>query len=793
LQGKLISHYKILDKIGAGGMGEVCLAEDTKLDRKVALKFLPKEFTKNKDAKERFKREAKAAAALNHPNIVTIYEINEYEDQIYIAMEYVEGRTLKELIIENFKMQNANLKFEMNNLQFSIEKIIQITTQICEGLNAAHKANIIHRDIKPQNIIIDKENRVKILDFGLAKLKGVGQLTKESSTLGTVHYLSPEQAMGKEVDHRTDIWSLGVVLYEMITGQLPFKGDYEQAVVYSILNENPVSIRKLLPGFPDEIENIVFKILEKKQEHRHQRCQEIVADLQAFIRKAQPFDKKTKQKKEKSLTRNRKFLQFGLPLLTILLILGWFIFIFNQNHQLDSIAILPFQNSSQDPNMEFLSKEIPANIINSLSRLPNLRVVPRTTVFRYAGRESDLATIGQDLEVSSVLTGQVNVMGENLIIRAELVNIKNDSQIWGDRFERKMTDLLEIEEEITKEISEALKLHLTGEDEAKLIKRYTENIEAYRAYLEGRFWWNKRSPEGFAKAKLLFNKAIAIDPNYALAYAGLAEYYCMHSMHIAKPEPLIRQGRIAAEKALSIDETLGEAHAALGWIKFFYDWDWLGAERSFKKAIQLNPRYPTAYNWYAVSLSVINRHEEAIRYMTQAQGFDPGSAIINRNLGVIYAWAGEFEKAIKQLQLTIDMDPEFSPAYHHMGVVYLWLKKYDLAIKYFKKVRAMTGNFFDISGILGFSYAKSGQKEAALNELQKLEDLANNQDTRAFEFCLINTALGNKEKAFEWLDIAYKNHEFGIVLLGCESELWFEDLISDPRFKALLRKVGFEK
>jgi len=497
--------------------------------------------------------------------------------------------------------------------------------------------------------------------------------------------------------------------------------------------------------------------------------------------------------KENFLQKNRRLLLLCLSIIVILILMIWYIFIYKYNQQLDSIAILPFQNNSQDPNLEFLSEEIPANIINSLSKLSELRIIPRTTVFRYAGRESDLVTIGQELGVASVLTGQVKVIGANLFIRAELIDIKNNSQLWGDRFERKLNDLFEIEQEITSEISEALQLHLKGDDKAKLIKRYTENVEAYRVYLEGRFWWNKRSPEGFTKAELLFKKAIEIDPNYALAYAGLAEYYCMLTMHQAKPEPFIRQGRIAAEKALSIDETLAEAHTALGWIKFFYDWDWLGAERSFKKAIQLNPRYPTVYNWYAASLSILDRHEEAFRYMSQAQEFDPGSAIINRDLGVIYAWAGDFEKAINQLQFTIDMDPEFSPAYHHMGIVYLWLKKYNLATEYFKKVRAMTGNFFDISGILGFSYAKSGQKEAALSELKKLEDLANNQDTRAFEFSLLHSALGNKDKALEWLGIAYENHEFGIALLGSESELWFEDLLHDPRFKEFLTRIGFKQ
>jgi tetratricopeptide (TPR) repeat protein len=415
-------------------------------------------------------------------------------------------------------------------------------------------------------------------------------------------------------------------------------------------------------------------------------------------------------------------------------------------------------------------------------------------VFRYLDRESDLAAIGKELGVTTVLTGEVSLIGERLIVRADLVNIKDNRQMWGQRFERKFSDLFDIEEEITKEISEALPLQLTGEQKSNLIKRYTENIEAYRAYMEGRFWWNKRSPEGFNKAELMFNEAIKIDPNYALAYAGLAECYCMLSIHLAKPEAIIRQGRIAAERALSIDDTLAEAHAALGWIKFAYDWDWLGAERSLKQAIELNPRYATAYNWYAVLLSVTERHEEAVRNMTKAQEIDPGSAIINRDLGIVFAWAGDFEKAINQLQFTIDLDPDFSPAYYLMGVVYVYENEYDSAIEYFKKVREMTGNFYDIIGSLCFSYARSGQKEAALSELKKLESLAEDQDPRASEFCISHAGLGNDDKAFEWMDLACKNHEWAaLVMLGCESELWFEGLIHDPRFNELLKRIGLEK
>jgi serine/threonine protein kinase/tetratricopeptide (TPR) repeat protein len=775
--GTTISHYKILEKLGKGGMGEVYLAEDLKLERKVAIKLLPQHLTKDKENVERFEREAKAAAALNHPNIVTIYEIAEVDNQTFIVMEYIDGQSLRT------KIENGIS---------DLDEILNIINQICDGLSEAHKEDVVHRDIKPENILIDKNGRVKILDFGLAKLKGVSNLTKETSTLGTIHYMSPEQIQGEEVDQRADIWSLGVVLYEMLIGAVPFTGTYDQAIIYSILNENPKPVGELNPDISKEIEDIIKKLLRKQKEIRYQDYKEIVNDLQETYNNSQPGITKSQHKQSEKV---KKLLLFMLPSFLILLIVFWYIFFYNQNNQLNSIAILPFHNSSQDPDLAFLSKEIPANIINNLSRLPNLRVVPRTTVFRYADRESDLASIGQDLGVTSVLTGQVNVIGENIIIRADLINIKKDSQIWGDRFERKFSDLFEIEEEITKEISEILPIHLTGEQKSNLVKRYTENIEAYRTYMEGRFWWNKRSPEGFTNAEMLFKKAITIDPSYALAYAGLAECYCMAAIHMPKPEPVIRKARIAVEKALSIDKSLAEAHAALGWIKFIYDWDWLGSERSFKQAIQLNPHYATTYNWFAVLLSFLDRHEEAIRFMIQAQKLDPGSAIINRDLGIVYAWAGEYANAIKQLQFTIDLEPDFTPAYFLMGVVHMYLKKYDLAIDYFNKVESMAGNYFDIIGHLGYAYAQLGQTEAAYNELKKLEALnKNHQDARASEFCFIYLGLGNYEQAFKWLDIACKNHEFQVlIILGCESELWLENLANDTRLQDFLKRIGLEK
>ena len=459
-----------------------------------------------------------------------------------------------------------------------------------------------------------------------------------------------------------------------------------------------------------------------------------------------------------------------------------------------SIAVLPFVDMSPDHDQEYFCEGMAEEIINALSHITDLRVVARTSAFSFKDKNVDIREIGKKLNVEVILEGSVRKSGDNLRVTAQLINIEDGYQLWSEKYERKLADVFAIQDEISLAIVDKLKVKLLSKEKNELLRRYTENKEAYNLFLEGRYYWNRRSEVGFNKAFGFFERAIELDPDYALAYAGMADCYCMLSMHLARPEPFIRKGRIAAEKALSIDETLAEAHASLGFIKLTYDWDWLGSERSFKQALHLNPRYPTANNWYAVLLSLLDRHDEAIHYMTQAWEYDPGSPIINRDLGVIYAWAGEYQKAINQLQSTIDMDPGFAPAYFFMGNVYCWMKEYDLAIEYYEKVREMTGDFFDIIGVLSLSYAKLGDIEAATGELNRLDSLAKTQeDIRAFEYSLIYAGLKNKDKVFEWLDIAYKNHEFGIALMGCEAVLWFEDLRQEPRFKDFLTKIGFEK
>jgi len=559
MMGKIISHYKILKKIGEGGMGEVYLAEDTKLDRKVALKFLPKRFTNvgaNGDSpKERFFREARAAAALNHPNIVTIYEINEYEDQTYIAMEYIEGETLKDKITSGTLL---------------LTKVVDYAIQICEGLQKAHAAGIVHRDIKPQNIIINRDGQVKILDFGLAKLKGVSQLTKESSTLGTVNYMSPEQIQGLDVNQRTDIWSLGVVLYEMITGQLPFKGDYEHAVVYSILNEEPEPLSKLRPDVPSELERIVGNALAKSENERYDNVEALLEDLKAL----------------KRLLKSNLLLEKA-----------------SDKASKPSIAVLPFRDMSSQKDQEYFCEGIAEELINALVKLDGLRVAARTSAFQFKDSDSDIKKIGLKLQVETVLEGSIRKAGDQIRITAQLINVTDGFHLWSEKYDRKLQDIFAIQDEISLAIVDKLEVKLLGHDRTALVRRHTVDQEAYNLYLKGLYFWNRRLEGGMRKAMAFFQQAIEKDPDYALAHVGIADVYNITGyLGFLSPAEAFPKAKTAAEKALAIDNKLGEAHASLAWATTCYDWNWSSAEKLYLRAIELNPQYGTAHEWYAISM-----------------------------------------------------------------------------------------------------------------------------------------------------------------------------------------------
>src|SRR5438132_7275772 len=545
LVGQTIGRYQILEQLGAGGMGEVYVAQDKHLLRKVALKMLPAFFTRDRERVRRFQQEARAASALNHPNILTIYEIGQMNSHHFIATEFVEGDTLRQ---------------RMLRAPMPIGELLGIATQIASALTAAHQTGIVHRDIKPENIMLRQDGIVKVLDFGLAKLiAGQGDESEATTMLqtqpgvimGTPHYMSPEQARGLKVDARTDIWSLGVLLYEMVGGRVPFAGETSSDVIVSILEKEPPPLARFTPETPEVLQWIVTKALRKQVDQRYQTAKELLADLQGLKHRLELQDEVEQWKSGEQLITATSKDSAPVPVKAV-----------DNKRPLDSVAILPLANTSADPNMEYLSDGITESIINILSQLPRLRVVARSTVFRYKGLEVDAQEVGQQLGAGAVLTGRVRQVGDGLMIAAELIDVTNDSQLWGEHYNRKLSDIFDVQEEIAKEISERLRLKLSGDEKKFLAKRYTASPEAYQLYLRGRYFWYKRTEEALRKSIEYFNQAIAEDPAYAAAYAGLSDSYTLLALRgIIAPREAFLKAKAAARKALVIDETLGEAYA----------------------------------------------------------------------------------------------------------------------------------------------------------------------------------------------------------------------------------------
>jgi serine/threonine protein kinase len=740
--GAVVNQYKIIRHLGSGGMGDVYMAYDTVLSRNVALKFMPVALQQESDLRDHFIGEAKTAAQLTHPNIVSIYEVSEFQNRPFFSMEYVEGCLLMDFIANN---------------KPAPEKILNLAIQICEGLQAAHDKRILHCDIKSSNIIVDTRETIRILDFGLASIRGLDAFVGSEWMAGTIAYLSPERVRGESAGVQSDIWSLGVVLYEMLTGQLPFSGDYEQAVRYSILNDEPLSIADSSLDIPEALEKIVFRAISKDREKRYKSAAELKSDLVSFLRK-EPAQ-----------------VDHELPPTTKLL---------------PSIAVLPFVNLCNDKEQDYFCDGMAEEITGALSRLEGLRVVARTSAYSFKDSQEDIRHIGRKLNVKTLLEGTVRKAGNRLRISAKLINVEDGFHIWSEKFDREIEDVFAIQDEISLSIVEKLRIELLSKDKEKLLRRFTDNLEAYSLYLKGRYFWNRRYEGGLQKGLECFRSAIEKEPRFAPAYAGAADSYNLLGLFgFTPPGEAYRHAKKAAAKALEIDETLAEAHASMGWIKMFSDWDWTASEEEFRKAIELNPNYATAHEWHALLLVVLGRFDEAIAEVLRAQELDPLSSIKNAMVGFCFGFGGMFDQAVDQLRKTLEMDPEFPLTYFFLGAAYKEKAMWKEAVETYEKLVSISGRSPYAIGFLGSVYGMSGQKDKALQAYDQLNKISTQRYVSPFYRAMILMGLGDKDRAFEYLDQAYNERES--LMAFVKSWPFFDSLRSDPRFLTLVDKMNY--
>jgi serine/threonine protein kinase/tetratricopeptide (TPR) repeat protein len=775
--GQTISHYKILEKLGEGGMGVVYKAEDTKLRRKVALKFLPPEMTKDPEAKERFIVEAQAASSLDHANICTVHEIEEADDgRTFIVMSHYDGETLKE------KVSRGPLK---------IEESLNIAIQVAEGLKEAHEKTIVHRDIKPDNVMITSRAQVKIMDFGLAKLSGMVRLTKETSTIGTAAYMSPEQSKGKEVDQRTDIWSLGVLLYEMITGRLPFKGEYDQSVMYAIMNEEPDPITGLRTGVPVELERIVAKALKKNPDERYQNVSDLIVDLRAVQGRLttgkEEFKPEGKQRPKKWLHITAAALLLVIAVTAVLRMLRP-----TGPDRIDSIAVLPLENLSDDPEQEYFTDGMTDALIGKLAQISALRVISRTSVMKYKETRKSIPEIARELDVDALIEGTVLQSEDQVRITVQLLGARPERHLWASDYVRDLSDVIVLQEEVSRSIAGEINVTVTQEEQARLSAARPVDPEVYGLYLKGRFYWNLRTHESLERSMMYFQEALKIDPNYALAHIGMADCFLIMGFYAAlSPEEAFPTAKAFVEKALKLDDTLAEAYNSLAYIKMLYDWDWDGAEADFKKAIELNPNYSVAHQWYGEYLSLMGRQDEALIEGTIAVDLDPFSSIAKTNRASFYMFTGDVEQAIEVYEEVIESDPDFMVAHFFSTYCYSLLGRHEEAIT---EARLVRGKFENIgpgkSLPLGFAYAKAGKNEEAREILDSLLTHQDEGYLAPVGVATIYAALGEMDTAFEWLDKAIEVRDHWLVQLKVNRI--YKNLRSDPRFPGLLQQIGFE-
>jgi len=803
-----IAHYRIIKKLGAGGMGEVYLALDTKLDRKVALKVLQPDSLAEANLKRRLVREAQAAAKLDHPNICAVYDVNEAASLTYIVMQYIEGETLAD-------------KMERQPLELSTA--MAIAEQATEGLAEAHAHGVVHRDLKPQNMMITPRGQLKILDFGLAKqMRSSDSVDVEASTatllstpghvIGTVPYMSPEQLRGEPLDASSDIFSLGVAFYEMLAGKHPFQDKSAAVTMSRIMLSDPIPTEQFHAQVSPELQALLSKMLSKDKAARYQSAQDLLTDLrqlpaQLSTNEAQAAVTTTKQFSaittnetvaEGSFSKARRYKWVVLASALALILLVVAISQFVSTGHLDSLAVLPFSYVSSDPQLmanpdrEYLSDGLTESIINNLSQLANLKVIARSSVFRYKGKDLPVQAIGRELNVRAVLNGEIKQQGDELTINVELMDVKENRSIWGDTYQRKTADIQTVQKEIARTVSEKLRLKMTGADQTQLAKTYTESGEAYEAYLKGRYHWNKRTDDGFKQATNFFQEAIDKDPNYALAYTGLADCYTLRSDYgFLAPKEGYALAKGAVTLALKYDESLAEAHTSLASIKAVTDWDWQGAENEYRKALELNPKYPTAHHWYAAQLLLQGRLDQALQEIKTAQQLDPLSLGINKDFAVILLYARDYDKALEQCRKTLEIEPDFGAMFTYIAQIYELQGKYAEATAELEKAHASAPEDVEITYALGQAYALMGRKDEALKISNELNQPGKNSTYLRKEAAYLYALLGEKEQAIAILQKAAEDHYMPVAELKMDPRL--DELRKDPRVVEILQKIGLSQ
>ncbi|HKO62461.1 MAG TPA: protein kinase [Pyrinomonadaceae bacterium] len=799
-----IGHYRIIKKLGAGGMGAVYLALDTKLDRKVAIKLLHPEFSSDEHFKKRQLREAQAVAKLDHPNICAVYDVNEVGTFTFIVMQYIEGESLAD---------------KMDQEPLGGTTALALVEQAAEGLAEAHAHGIVHRDVKPQNMMITPRGQLKLLDFGLAKQVNPGDavdseaptetlLSQPGLIVGTMPYMSPEQVKGEPLEASSDMFSLGVTFYEMLAGKHPFK-DHSAAVTMSrILLGEPIPTAQFQAQVSPELEALLSKMLSKDKEARYQNANEFLTDLKQLRAKLSAGESQA----HKPVSEGRSAVTAGAhrtgsilskvqrnkwPLLASVLALALAVFFINRctsGDHLDSLAILPFTYVSNDAQLmanadrEYLSDGLTESIINNLSQLENLKVIARSSVFRYKGKELDVRAIGRELNVRAVLTGQIIQNGDELTIQVALTDVEGDRSIWGETYQRKTADIQSVQREIARNVSEKLRLKLTGADQTQLAKTDTQSGEAYEAYLKGRYHWNKRTDEGFKKAIGYFQDAITKDGSYALAYTGLADCYTLRSDYgFLAPKEGYALAKGAVTLALKYDESLAEAHTSLASIKAVTDWDWQGAENEYRRAVELNPKYATAHHWYAAQLLLQGRLDEALQEIKIAQQLDPLSLGINKDFAVILLYAGDYERALEQCRKTLEIEPDFHMMSTYIAQIYEQQQKYLLAIQELEKAHALAPEDGEITYGLGQAYALMGRKPEAQKILDELNQPLKQNVYLPKEAAYLNVLLGDKEQAIAILEKAAEDHYMAVAELNVDPR--FAELRNEPRVRVILQKV----